>query len=326
MKSLYEWELSLKEKVSIINARLLEAVKCDEENLHDMARYTVEAGGKRLRPILTILSYSIATDQPYEKVLDLASAVELVHTASLIHDDIIDHATTRRGLTTLSEKHGVYNAIVVGDYLFSKAYELGSKYGPEVSAILAEGATELAEGQTLEYANLGNLDLSEETYLKIISLKTASFFATCAEGASIVAESSAKMRKSLRDFAFNMGMAFQITDDILDIMGSEKSIGKTVFADLKHNAITLPIIYALRNGGTDARDLKNFLQSGVSDDSVSDLRKLFVRTGAIDQSFRRAKKYVMDSIESLQRTGKSPNLETLMDMSMIVVQRIEDII
>ncbi len=326
MRSLYEWELSLKEKVDGINRSLLEAVRCEEENLSSMARYTIEAGGKRLRPILTILSYSMVSDESYENIMDLAIGVELVHTASLIHDDIIDMATTRRGLTTLSEKYGIYNAIVVGDYLFTRAYELASRYGPEVARIMAHGAVKLAEGQTLEYVNLGNLNLSEELYLKIISDKTASFFAACADGAAVVAASNMKVRKSLSDFAYNMGMAFQITDDILDIMGDEKNIGKTVFADLKHNAITLPIIYTLNSGGENARKLEDILKNGLNENSRSDLRRIFVDSGSIDMSFRKAKKYVMDSIEALQRTGKSPNLETLMDLSMIVIQRIEDII
>ncbi|MCL4332244.1 MAG: polyprenyl synthetase family protein [Candidatus Thermoplasmatota archaeon] len=325
MNSLQEWEKSLHGKIDSINRSLLEAVDCEEENLREMARYTIEAGGKRLRPILTILSHSIVSEEPYEKIMDLAIGTELVHTASLIHDDIIDAATTRRGLITLSEKYGVFNAIVVGDYLFTRAYELGSRYGPEVSKILAHGAIKLAEGQTLEFVNLGNLNMPEEVYLKIISNKTASFFSVCSEGAAIAAGSNYEVRKSLSDFAFNMGMAFQITDDILDIMGEEKSIGKTVFADIKHNAITLPIIYTLRSDERYAERLKKILKEGFVGNSKEDLRNLFVESGSIDQSFRKAKRYVMDSIDALHRTGKSPNLDTLMDLSMVVIQRLDDL-
>ncbi len=125
-----EWQKNLSTKIEKINARLLETVYCEQEELYSWARYTIEAGGKRFRPLLTILAYEIGCDRPYESILDLAAGYELIHTASLIHDDIIDNASFRRGLPTLNVKIGVNNAIVVADYLFAKAYELGSRYGP----------------------------------------------------------------------------------------------------------------------------------------------------------------------------------------------------
>ncbi|MCL5782437.1 MAG: polyprenyl synthetase family protein, partial [Candidatus Thermoplasmatota archaeon] len=150
MRDFLEWQSGLHGKVDEVNQRLMEAVHTDQEDLYRMSLYTIEAGGKRFRPLLTILAYEISCDQPYNKILDLAAGYELIHTASLIHDDIIDNASVRRGRPTVNSVDGLANAIVVGDYLFAKAYELGSRYGATVSKIMADASSRLAEGQTLE--------------------------------------------------------------------------------------------------------------------------------------------------------------------------------
>lgn len=325
MKDFLEWEIGLHGKVEEINERLIESIFSDQEDLYRMSKYIIEAGGKRFRPLLTILAYEISSDEPYEKILDLAAGYELIHTASLIHDDIIDNAGTRRGKPTLNAKEGVNNAIVVGDYLFAKAYELGSRYGPVVSKIMADGSSRLAEGQILEAINLGNLSLSEDTYLEIISKKTAHFFAACAHGATTAAGADQNITNSLTNFAFNLGMAFQVTDDILDIVGDEERIGKPVFADISHSAITLPIIYALQN----SNDAQKARLTGIirGRDSRADSRdkakEIFVKTGALDYSFAKAKDYTQKALNSLKLSGKSPDLDLLMELAMIVIERIE---
>ncbi|WP_393970930.1 polyprenyl synthetase family protein [Oxyplasma meridianum] len=325
MKSFLEWEMSLSEKIEDVNRRLQVSIYTEEEALFSMAKYTLEAGGKRFRPLLIIIAYSIASGKDYKDILDLAAGYELIHTASLIHDDIIDKSELRRGRETLHVKEGVDNAIVVGDYLFAKAYELGSRYGAAVSKIMADASSRLAEGQILEAKNLGNLELTEETYLKIISKKTAFFFAACAEGAAVAANCNALLRKSLTDFAFNLGMAFQVTDDILDIVGSEEKMGKPVLVDIKHSAITLPIIYALRNSDEKNRiALEESLQGKDHGDDF-DLKSYFLKTGSIDYSFKMARSYIERAMEALKKTGTSPDINLLMELALIVIERIEEL-
>ncbi len=326
MRDFLDWSISLHGKVDEVNERLLMAIHTDQEELYRMSRYTIEAGGKRFRPLLTILAYEISCEEPYSKILDLAAGYELIHTASLIHDDIIDNAATRRGRPTLNNVDGVANAIVVGDYLFAKAYELGSRYGTVVSKIMADASSRLAEGQTLEAFNLGNLDLGEETYLEIIRNKTARFFEACAMGATVAAGAGEATSSALSNFAYNLGMAFQVTDDILDIVGDSKKLGKPTFTDIRHSAITLPLIHTLRKSNQSERiDLKKKLMEGESLEVDSDLKNLMVETGAIDYSFSVAKKYSQQALESLKDTGKSPDLNLLMELAMIVIERIEEL-
>lgn len=326
MKNFLDWELGLHGKVDEVNQRLIEIIRTDQSDLYEMAKYTIEAGGKRFRPLLTILAYEISSDNPYSKILDLAAGYELIHTASLIHDDIIDNSATRRGRPTLNNIYGLNHAIVVGDYLFAKAYEMGSRYGPLVSKIMADASSKLAEGQTLEAVNLGNMALSEETYLEIISNKTAHFFEACAMGATTAAGASPEVSGSLRNFAFNLGMAFQITDDILDIVGDASKLGKPVFVDVKHNAITLPVIHTLRRADPAVREEILAALSRGDDSNIDErFKALMVSTGAIDYSFSMAKAYSQNALKALRISEKSPDLDLLMELAMIVVERIEEL-
>ncbi len=326
MRDFLDWSIGLHGKVDEVNQRLMLAIRTDQEDLYRMSRYTIEAGGKRFRPLLTILAYEISCEEPYSNILDLAAGYELIHTASLIHDDIIDNAATRRGRATLNNVDGVENAIVVGDYLFAKAYELGSRYGTVVSKIMADGSSRLAEGQILEAVNLGNLDLSEKTYLEIISNKTARFFEACAMGATEAAKAPKEISLALSRFAYNLGMAFQVTDDILDIVGDAGKLGKPTFTDLRHSAITLPLIYTLSKVDEEERArIKEKLLSGQDEKFDLELKNRMVETGAIDYSFTVAKNFSEQALAALKNTGKSPDLNLLMELAMIVIERIEEL-
>lgn len=323
MKNYVDWQISLSSKITRINERLLESITTSEPFLYEMAKYTIEAGGKRFRPLLTILVYGIVSEHTYDNILDLAAGYELIHTASLIHDDIIDNSPIRRNRPTLNKKYGMENAIVVGDFLFARAYELGSRYGPVVSRIMADGSSKLAEGQTLEFLNRGNPDIDEETYLKIISGKTAHFFEACARGASVAGDASPEIVEALSQFAFNLGMAFQITDDILDFISSENSVGKPVLHDMRESTITLPVIRAVKASG-EARDIVADILKG-NDTEIENLKQHLIRTGSLDYSFKVASNYIQLAVKYLQKAKRSPDMEALMDLAMLVIDRISSL-
>ena len=176
MSEVLKISVDLSGKLDLINKRLAEVLKTDNERLNEMSSYTISSGGKRLRPLIILLVYELNTTKPVENVLDLSVAYEIMHSASLIHDDIIDESEERRGVPSLHKKYGLEDAIVTGDYLFSVAYRIGASYGTDVSIVVAKAAQKLAEGQIEESMNLGNFDITEDTYFNIITNKTAYFF------------------------------------------------------------------------------------------------------------------------------------------------------
>lgn len=324
MSEVLKISVDLSGKLDLINKRLAEVLKTDNPRLNEMSNYTISSGGKRLRPLIVLLVYELNTTKPLENAIDLAVAYEIMHSASLIHDDIIDEAEERRGMPSLYRKYGLGDAIVTGDYMFSVAYRIGATYGIDVSNVVAEAAQKLAEGQIEESMNLGNFEITEETYFNIITNKTAYFFGAGAKTAAMIAQSSGEDQNNMFNFAFNVGMAFQIADDILDIVGKEEIIGKTPFTDMKHSALTLPMIYALKNGNeAGKRHLKSVLRGREIDpESVQKAKQFLIDSGSVDYSIEKAKKFIDMAIESEKTAKISPNLQTLFEIAYSVISRI----
>ncbi len=316
--------MDLSGKLSLINSRIEEVLITDNSDLTQMSLYNIRAGGKRLRPLIVLLAYEMNTDRDISYALDLAVAYELMHSASLIHDDIIDEAEERRGQPALHKKYNIQDAIVTGDFLFSVAYRLGAKYGNEVSDTVAMAARKLAEGQITESRNLGNLNITESIYKNIITNKTAYFFGAGARSATIAAGADLETQKNMFKFAYNIGMAFQITDDILDIVGKEELIGKQTFMDFKHSALTLPMIFALRGKeSVDTVNLKNVIRGTRTDiESINAAKNFLVDCGAVDNSLELAKHYIDDGIGAMKQAKNSPNLQTLFEIAYSIISRI----
>ncbi len=210
----------------------------------EIAREILLAGGKRIRPVLALLAYDLAGGQNREEILDFAVATELIHTATLIHDDIYDGAKLRRGVQTLHEKHGLDHAIISGDFLFVMGFGLGGRYEEKIVRIMAETCAGIAAGELKQIKHISDLSTTPEDYYEIIRGKTATPFASGCECAAIIAGASDKDALNLREFGLELGIAFQLVDDILDLTGDER-MGKPRGTDVHDGKMTLPIIHAL---------------------------------------------------------------------------------
>lgn len=220
------------EGLTAVEEELQAVVRSDVQLLEDAGRHIITSGGKRLRPQLVLLSYLAAGGQDIASVVPMAAAVEMVHTATLVHDDINDHSLTRRGKITVHARWGRTFALLAGDYLFTKVYEMMAPYGPEYNVLMAEACTRLVEGETLQAsaAKAGSMD--RETYKRIISLKTASLFRAAAHMGALMGGANEKNAEALAGYAYNLGLTFQIVDDILDIIGDPETMGKPVGSDV----------------------------------------------------------------------------------------------
>lgn len=237
----------LRASVAKLDARLIEALASDVTLVSTIGSYIVSAGGKRIRPALTLLACeALGGDRESDLAISLAAVIELIHTATLLHDDVVDESDLRRGRATANATFGNAASVLVGDFLYSRAFQLMVATGrPRVLQILAEATNRIAEGEVMQLMALGRLDLSVEEYMRVIDAKTAKLFEAAGALGAIAANGSEAELRLAADYARHLGAAFQIADDVLDYRGDANALGKRLGDDLAEGKLTLPIIIAL---------------------------------------------------------------------------------
>ena len=239
-----------KEDLVSVNTIILDKLDSNVPLVQEVAKYLILSGGKRLRPLLTVSSYHMinngkANNQNKINHIGLSAAVEFIHTATLLHDDVIDESKQRRGKPTANERWKNKTSVLVGDFLFSRAFQLMTKYGnAETLKILADTSVIISEGEVLELANDKNLEINEDIYFDVVNAKTASLFSAACQVGSISANASNTEINALKSFGTNFGMTFQLIDDAIDYSSNKKILGKNTGDDFKEGKITLPIILA----------------------------------------------------------------------------------
>tara|TARA_B100001769_G_C22051383_1_gene565148 strand:+ start:277 stop:1251 length:975 start_codon:yes stop_codon:yes gene_type:complete len=231
----------------LVNANLEAIIEEQSSTFGEVAEVSgqvVLAGGKRIRPIMVILAYELAGGQDLDEIMPFAMSNEFIHTASLVHDDINDESLTRRGHETIHAKYGQAKAIIAGDWLFSQGFGLGGRYDKDVVDVMAHYCSRLASAEFTQIDHILDMATSPEDYLDIVSGKTAGPFAAGCKGAGLIANSDAKSCEKLFEFGMQIGIAFQLVDDLLDIRGDER-MGKPRGSDIYEGKMTLPIIHAL---------------------------------------------------------------------------------
>ena len=279
--------------------------------------YLRESGGKRVRPALTILSnYSVGGDGSRYNSIRMATVMEFLHTATLVHDDIIDSADTRRNRPTVNALYGNETAVLMGDWLYMSAFETSlAERSLPILDILTRVTRKMTEGELLQLTTLKRTDVSEQQYLDIIQRKTAYLFSACCEVGGILGGASDLEQKALADYGFNLGMAFQLTDDLLDFTSSDDALGKGVGVDLLGGKVTLPLIYLMANDPS-TRDLVDTVMTEGSYARVTreQLLESLQRFDALDRARARADEYAEAAclaIGSLPTSDYSQALEAI---------------
>ncbi|MDT8307355.1 MAG: polyprenyl synthetase family protein [Anaerolineae bacterium] len=231
-----------------VDEKLHSVVRSEVPVLDEASHHIIASGGKRVRPQLVLLSYLAAGGDNLDEAVPLAAAVELIHTATLVHDDINDHSLTRRGKIAVHARWGRTFALLAGDYLFAKVYEMMAPYGARYNKIMAGATVELVEGETLQAAAAKSGKMDRETYKRIISLKTASLFRAAATTGALLTGASDEVVKALDEYAHNLGLTFQIVDDVLDIVGDPEKLGKPVGVDVAQGMGVASVAIQQKNG------------------------------------------------------------------------------
>ena len=289
-----------------------------------LADYLRASGGKRVRPALTILSnYAVGGDGSRYNSIRMATVMEFLHTATLVHDDIIDRAETRRNRPTVNALYGNETAVLMGDWLYMSAFETSlAERSLPILDILTRVTRKMTEGELLQLTTLGRTDISEQQYLDIIQRKTAFLFSACCEVGAILGDASASEQKALSDYGMNLGMAFQLTDDLLDFTSTDDALGKSAGVDLLGGKVTLPLIYLIASEGS-AQEMVQTVMAEASYDSMPRQKLLHAveSVGAIERARARGDEYAAAARAALDDLADSEYCESLKAIPTYVLDR-----
>ena len=316
------WDFGIQKELRLVDAKLREMVKSEEKVLTEASLHVIEAGGKRMRPTVTILSYKSLGGTEIDKIVEVATGFELIHSATLVHDDINDGGMMRRGRETVFKKYGLHDAVVAGDFLFVKAFQLGGTFDKTVVETTAEACAKLAEGEILQNKYRHKKDLSVDTYLKIMERKTAYPIRAGAMVGAYLAKAPLDIMESMGSYGLDLGIAFQIVDDILDFTGDQKKTGKQVGVDLKEGHLTLPSLLAIKESEQARKSvLKVISEQEPSHEAVMECVEMVRKSGAIEKSRGMAEYYGMEALGHLGCLPKSSASQGLRDLVRKVLGR-----
>jgi geranylgeranyl pyrophosphate synthase len=285
------------DELKLVEEALARALESNVDLLSTASAYIVRSGGKRLRPQIALLAYKACGGRDISQAVPLATAVELLHTASLVHDDINDRSDMRRGQATVNARWGNGLALLVGDYVFVKLLNLMAAFDSRVIRVLSDCCTAIVEGETLQMLHQGDTGITEETYLEIVRQKTASLFSACGELGSLAAGGAEDDVSALRGYGLNIGMAFQIRDDTLDLIGQRDKLGKPVSSDLGQGKMSMAALCALRR----SEKAKEILLSR----DAQRVARLLRETGALDYTQMKATEFVERAKQALAPLPRS---------------------
>ncbi len=303
---------------------LRKVVESDEPFLTEVARHLIDAGGKRVRPALCITASQVLEADPGPADYDVVRggvAVELVHQGSLYHDDVMDGAETRRTVQSVNARWGNLEAILAGDYLLARASEIAADLGTEVAGLLASTIAELCEGQVRELRHAFDVDRTEEAYLASIAGKTASLLATAGRIGALVAGHPRDVVEAVTDFGHHYGMAFQVVDDLLDVVATDEQLGKPAGNDLVEGTYTLPIIRAL--AGPSGGELRGLLGGPIDDATRDRVRDVVRDDAAIAATRTTATDCLGRAVGALDSLGDSPAVATLRTTCDLLLERLD---
>lgn len=306
-----------------VNALILEYMQSDVALIPKLAQYLIAAGGKRIRPLMTLASGQLF-GADMDKVHYLAAAVEFIHTATLLHDDVVDESEERRGQKTANLIFGNQASVLVGDFLFSKSFQMMVESGSlEVLRILSEASAIIAKGEVLQLSTTNDLKTSLDDYMKVIESKTAALFSAACEVAPVLADAPESQIKAMYDYGQYLGIAFQITDDALDYSANQEKLGKAIGDDFREGKMTAPVIFALQDANKDELAFwkRTLEEKDQSDDDFAAALGFIEAHNALDKTMALARDYAAKAKGALEIVPPSEIRDILIDLADFTVSR-----
>ena len=322
--SYFQLKESVDEKLVLVEEKIKSKLTSEVELVHKMTNYHILTGGKRLRALLTLGSAKLCGYSKGGRDINLAACVELIHSATLMHDDVIDSGDLRRGKKTLNSIWGNQSSILIGDYLLSRCFEMMVEDGNlEILKLLSSTSATIAQGEILQLQHKGEVDMLEETYLKIISSKTAALFASATKTEAILSNAKSREKDALNFYGKNIGLTFQIADDTLDYNSELKLFGKKIGKDFFEGKITLPVILLFQKmNDIEKKNINNFFKQSIR--STSDFTytlNLIKKYNIISESYKKASHFINLASNSLSIFKESQEKKILENLTSFSLER-----
>lgn len=313
----------IKSDLDKVEKKLDDYLYSDSPLIYQVAQYLLERRGKRLRPALVLLSFGESNDSGKDQALDAAVAIELIHTATLLHDDVIDQSATRRGKASINYRWSNLVSVLMGDYLLAKAFKIlvQTRIAPLLNAV-SRATERVSIGELLQIQERGNHDLSEEVYLKIIADKTASLFSVACQSGAIARGAEEKTQQIYQRFGEDFGISFQIVDDLLDLIGDKEKTGKELGNDLQEGKITLPLIHALARSEDGTREnILKILEDGYQPEHFTEIKSFVEQEGGVEYSRKRAFDFGKSAREVISKLDSSAHSQALQKLVEFILTR-----
>ncbi|AOR60192.1 octaprenyl diphosphate synthase [Pectobacterium parmentieri] len=308
--------------MAAVNKVILEQLNSDVVLINQLGHYIISGGGKRIRPMIAVLAArALAYDG--DKHVTVAALIEFIHTATLLHDDVVDESDMRRGKATANAAFGNAASVLVGDFIYTRAFQMmTSLESLRVLALMSEAVNVIAEGEVLQLMNCNDPDITEESYMRVIYSKTARLFEAAAQSSSILAGATPGQEKALQDYGRYLGTAFQLIDDLLDYSADGKTLGKNTGDDLNEGKPTLPLLHAMHHGNAEQSSLiRNAIEEGNGRHLLEPVLAAMQQCGSLDYTRQRAEEEADKAISALQRLPETPYRVALEGLAHLAVQR-----
>ena len=312
----------VREDLKAVDDLLINRLESEVALINQVSSYIINAGGKRIRPLLVVLMSRALGYQGINHHV-MAVVIELIHTATLIHDDIVDESEVRRGTETPNQVWGNAASVLVGDFIYSRAFEIMVEPNSmEIMKVLSKATNAIAEGEVLQLLNIGNKELNEADYLRVIEKKTACLFQAATQIAAIISNSDSSIENQMKSFGLNLGNAFQIVDDVLDYQSNEELLGKRIGDDLSEGKMTLPLIDSLSNSSKATNKKLRDIISNNNVEEIDTVLEIFQETSSVDYTINRAKEISEKAKQCLVNLNESAYKNALSLLCDISVKRI----
>jgi octaprenyl-diphosphate synthase len=313
----------LESDMRLVNAMIIARMDSPVKLIPQLASYLIAAGGKRIRPLLTLASTAMY-EGSMERAHRLATSVEFIHTATLLHDDVVDESLERRGQDAANLIFGNQASVLVGDFLFSRAFQLMTEDGSlDILRILSNASAIIAQGEVMQLASANNLSTTMDDYIEIIKAKTAALFAAACEVGPIIAGSKPEDAKTMAEYGMNMGIAFQIADDALDYAASREKLGKVIGDDFREGKMTAPVLLAIKDANTEEQIFweRTISQNQKNDDDLAQAQKILARHNAIERSLDLARTYGDKATKALKNAPACALRDMLENLIVYTIER-----